>query len=320
MKLLPGIALLFALGCAGDSVELPPVELGGSGGARLMTGSGKSPEEAYEIAYAQLHKQHINVRRALEPRGRNLYGASLSLQSILDAFERMRSLVTAPHQARFDPWIAKYKEWQKQVERDTWGGSFLQDFEVAERRVNEAFDISTIELVQALPGAAPKETAPAPVAKPAPPVTPRETPPAIPPDKVVPPPVRPAPPVVEAPGPKPVEKPPEVVPAPAPAAGGRIYFKAWDGFHESLVAAYKSTPRPDCRPKYEDAMESLKLLKATLPSDRAQKLQIYIEYLAAVNEKTRTFTALPDKTTDKDILDELDVVARVIRKEFNPDK
>jgi hypothetical protein len=40
----------------------------------------------------------------------------------------------------------------------------------------------------------------------------------------------------------------------------------------------------------------------------------------AISEKTRTFSSLPEKTTDKDILDELEVVARVIRKEFNPDR
>lgn len=313
MKLLPGFALLFALGCA-DSAEIPPVELGGSGGARLMTGSGKNPEESYEIAYAQLHKQHINVRRALEPRSRNLYGASLSMQTIIDAMERMRSLVTAPYQLKFDPFIARYKDWQKQIERDTWGGSFLQDFENTERRVNETFRIDTVELVAA--PAAPVAREPAP---PRPPdsAPPKEDSPAIPPDKVVPPPSRP-PPTVPAPTtPAPA---PQAAPAPPSPASGRIYYKAWDGFHDALVAGYKSTPRPDLRPKTEDLLESLRLLKSTLPAERAQKLQIYVDYYAALNEKTKSFSTLPEKTTDKDILDELDVVARVLRKEFNPDK
>jgi len=315
MKRLSGIALLFALGCADTNAELPPIEIGGPSGARLMTGGGKSPEDAYEIAYAQLHKQHINVRRALEPRGRNLYGAALSVQSILDAFDRMRSLVTPVYQARFEPWIAKYSDWKKAIERDTWGGSFMNDFEIAERRVKETFYIGNVELVQALPGATTaKEPVPAPVPAP----RPVETAPTIPPDKVVPPPPRSTPPAAEAAVPKPAERPPE--PAPLPAAGGRIYYKAWDRSHDDLLAAYKATPRPDCRPKYDDVLESLKLLKATLASDRAQKLQIYVDYYAGVDVKTKTFTALPDKTSEKDILDELDVVARVIRKEFNPDK
>lgn len=316
MKLLPGIALLFALGCADSSAELPPMEVG-SGGARLMTGSGRSPEENYEIAYAQLHKQHINVRRALEPRGRNLYGASLSMQSILDSFARMRSLVTPPHQVKFDPWIAKYQEWQKLIERDTWGGSFMQDFDIAERRVKETFSIDNVELAAAaVPAPAPVAKEPAP--RPADPAPPKEAAPGIPPDKVVPPPHRPDP----APGapkaPATAERPP--TPAPAPAANGRIYYKAWDGFHDALIAAYKATPRPDCRPKFEDLRESLLLLKSTLPPDRGQKLQIYIDYYAAMSEKTKAFSSLPEKTTDKDILDELDVVARVLRKEFNPDR
>jgi hypothetical protein len=314
MKLLPGIVLLFALGCAGSGAELPPVEIGGSG-ARLMSGTGKTPEESYEIAYAQLSKQHLNVRRALEPRGRNLYGASLSMQAILDAFERMRSLVTPPCQVRFDPWIAKYKEWQKEVERDTWGGSFLQDLDVAERRVKEVFSLDAVELVTAQPIAA-KD--PPPAIRPAPPAAPRETPVAIPPDKAVLPPARPVPPASEAP--VPAERTASQLPPAAPAGNSRIYYKAWDGFHDALAAAFKATPRPDCRSKYEDLRDSLQLLKATLSSDRALKLQIYIDYYAAMSEKTRTFSSLPEKTTDKDILDELEVVARVIRKEFNPDR
>ncbi len=312
MKRLSGIALIFALGCADTNSELPPIEIGGPSGARLMTGGGRTPEDAYEIAYAQLHKQHINVRRSLEPRGRNLYGAALSMQSILDAFDRMRSLVTPAYQTRFEPWIVRYAAWKKEIERDTWGGSFMNDFEIAERRVKETFHIGNVELVQALPGTAVKEAAPVPAPKPV------EPSPAIPPDKVVPPPPRATPPVAEVPAPRPPERAPEATPV--PAAGGRIYFKAWDRSHDDLVAAYKATPRPDCRTKYEDVVEALKFLKATLAADRAQKLQIYADYYAGVDVKTKTFTALPDKTSEKDILDELDVVARVIRKEFSPDK
>ena len=42
--------------------------------------------------------------------------------------------------------------------------------------------------------------------------------------------------------------------------------------------------------------------------------------VADVNEKTKGFTALPEKTTEKDVIDELEVAARVIRKRFGPDK
>src|SRR2546428_4550621 len=115
MNRLPGIVLLVLVaGCSG--FEVPPVELGGSGGARLMTGGGKNPEEVYENAYAQLTKQHLNVRRSLEPRSRNLYGAAASMQSILDAFATMRSLVSPADQARMDPFIAQYVEWKRDIE------------------------------------------------------------------------------------------------------------------------------------------------------------------------------------------------------------
>ena len=84
------------------------------------------------------------------------------------------------------------------------------------------------------------------------------------------------------------------------------------------MEAYKA--KKDCRAKYEDLTESLRLLKARQAGEKASKLQIYIDYYAAIHEKTQGFTALPEKTSEKDVVDELDVAARVIRKEFNPDK
>jgi hypothetical protein len=303
---------IFVAGCGGG-VEIPPVEIGGSG-ARLMTGGGRTPEEVYENAYAQLTKQHLNVRRALEPRGRNLYGASLSMQSILDAFVTMRSVTVAAQQSKFDAEIVQYETWKRDIDRDTWGGSFLSDFDRAERRVKEKFDPAKAELLASLPSApAAKEAAPAPAVKTAEPATTT----LIPPDKT--PTAKPAP-APENPAPKAPEKAPDAPPAPAPAASGRLFYKAWIASHEELVAAYKTSPRPDCRTRYEDVIESLKLMKGTLPADRAPKLQIYMDFYGGLNEKTKTFSALPEKTTEKDVLNELDVISQVIRREFNPDK
>jgi hypothetical protein len=224
----------------------------------------------------------------------------------------MRALVTPAQQAKFDPEIAQYATWKRDIERDTWGGSFLSDFERAERRVKEAFDPAKADLIASLPAApAAAPAAAAPVARPI------ETPAAsiVPPDKAAT--TRP-PSSTETPAPNPTEKAPD--PAPAPAGNGRLFYKAWDRSHDDLVAGYKANPRPDCRVKYGDVIEALKALKATLGADRAQKLQIYIDFYVGLNEKTKTFSALPEKTTEKDILNELDVISQVIRKEFNPDK
>src|SRR5258706_271002 len=182
MNRLPGIVFLAlsAAACGGGGVEFPPVEIGGSSGARLMAGAGRNPDEVYENAYAQLTKQHLNVRRALEPRGRNLYGAALSMQSIIDAFATMRSVVVPAQQGRFGPEIAIYSEWKRDIERNTWGGSFLSDFDRAEQRVKTAFDPARAELIAALPAAGPsKDPVPAPPVKPVEPVAG----PIIPPDK-----------------------------------------------------------------------------------------------------------------------------------------
>jgi len=74
-----------------------------------------------------------------------------------------------------------------------------------------------------------------------------------------------------------------------------------------------------CKPKYDDVIEALRAMKTRLPVDPAAKLQIYIDYYGA-SRRRPGITALPEKTSEKDIVDELDVAARVIRKEFNPDK
>src|SRR5581483_5739156 len=107
-------------------------------------------------------------------------------------------------------------------------------------------------------------------------------------------------------------------PAVNPAVAQRLHYKSWDRAHGELVAAYKE--KKDCRPKYEEVIASLKLLKEGYSGEQAACLEIYLHYYADLCEKTRTFTALPDKTTESDVLDELDVAARVIRKRFGPGK
>ena len=66
---------------------------------------------------------------------------------------------------------------------------------------------------------------------------------------------------------------------------------------------------------------ALRQLHANTAAEKRAKLQIYLDYYAGIHEKTKGFTTLPEgeKISEKDIVDELDVAARVIRKEFNPD-
>ena len=301
---LPGIVLIFAASGCGNT-ELPPIELDAPGGPRLMTGAGRTPEEAYEFAYASIHPQSYNVRRNLEPRGQNLYGAQVALQRLIDALLSMRSLVTPAFQPRFDPYVLKYRAFLREVERNTWGGSFLSDFDQAEREVKSRFAMHQVELVADLAAAKP---APAPVASPVP---------AAPPPANTPPPTD----KVELPAgsrtPTPVAPAP-AAPAAAPSMSYRLAYKAWDRAHDELVATYKE--KKDCRTAYEDVSGALALMKAQLPPDRALKLQIWIEYYADIHAKTKGFSSLPEKTTEKDVVDELDDPARFLRRMFVPEK
>ena len=296
---LSGIALAAALawGCGGGAVEIPTVELGGAGGARLMNGTARTPSEAYENAYAQLTRAHYNVRRNLDGRSQNQYGAREAMKQIVACLDTMRSCVAATDQPKFDPYKTRYGGWLKELDDGTWGGSFLSDFDRSEREVKSKFNPSAIEVLAEFPRAAEKKPAP-----PKPPdagltsdlvEAPKKAPPA------------------EAAPPKPAE------PAPNNEASLRALYKAWSASHSDLVAAWQE--KKACRPKYEEVVESLRLMKAQCAGDRAGKLQLYIDYYSGVDQKTQGFTALPEKTTVKDIIDELEVAARVIRKEFNPD-
>ena len=296
----PAVAVLLALawGCSGGT-EIPTVEVGGPTGARLMNGQAKSPAEAYENAYATLTRAHYNVHRNLEARGQNQVGAREALAQILRSLETMKACVAADA-AAFDPYLARYAGWQKDLEAGTWGGAFLTDLERTERELKTKFAPPAVKLLAEFPG----------TAKPVPPA-PKSTEPTFTPDKV------------ELPASNPpasgeAQRPVAPEPPPVnPAVKLRVLYKGWDKAHNDLVAVYKE--KKDCRTAYADVIAALQLLKEQHVGEKAATLQIYIDYYGDIDGKTKTFTVLPDKTTAKDILDELDVAARVLRKKFNPD-
>jgi len=300
-RLLPGIAIAasIAWGCGGRAVEIPTFEVGGAGGARLMNGAAKTPAEAYENAYSQLTRAHYNVRRNLDGRSQNQYGAREAMKQIVGCLETMRACIPPADRSRVDPYVERYSGWVKELDDGTWGGSFLTDFDRTEREVKSTFSPASVALLAEFP------------APPAPDKTRRPADAGLVSDTVEVP-VAKTPPAGEAGPPKPAEPPPD------PAASQRALYKAWSASHDDLVAGYKE--KKACRQKYEDVIAALRLLKAQLKGERADKLQIYIDYYGGVDEKTKGFSVLPEKTSDKDIVDELEVAARVIRKEFNPDK
>lgn len=285
-RLLPGVLVaVAAFGCEGGA-EIPTVELG-SEGARLMTAQAKTPAEAYDKSYALLGRAHYNVRRNLETRSRNEVGAREAMTVIVRCLETMRACAVPAEQPRFEPYLLRYRGWLKDLEEGTWGGSFLTDFDRLEREIKSKLPPASVQVATEFPDASK---------------------PALTPDKV------------EMPAGKtaPAEETRRPEPPPPPAVTQRVLFKAWSSAHDELIAAYKK--KEACKPKFDEVVGSLSLLQKQFTGDKASKIQIYIDYYGAIDEKTKHFTALPDKTVEKDIVDELDVAARVIRKEFNPDR
>jgi hypothetical protein len=285
------LALIVGGGCSGGA-EIPTMELGGPDGARMTNGQARTPAEAYSNAYSLLTRAHINVNRNLESRGQNQLGAREALAQILRCLEIMKACVPTVDRARFDLYLSRYGGWLKDVDNGTWGGSFLTDLERTEREVKSFFNPATTTVLSEFPTAKPEKPGDPSLAS----------------DKV------------EVPILKTAAEAPKARPEPEmnPAVAVRVLYKAWDRAHDDLIAAYKE--KKPCGAKYDDVVAALRLLKDKQTGDPAAKLQIYIEYYGGVKEKTQSFTVLPEKTVEKDILDELDVAARVIRKEFNPDK
>ena len=240
---------------------------------------------------------NLNVRRNLnERRSRNLYAAKVAMRGIVGRLERMRTLVTPETQAAFDPTIEKYRGWLKALERNTWGGSMMSDFERSEREVRSRFSPSQVSIVSGRPapkpapktGNVPADLAGLPAESPS-----SATPPA---------------------GKAETKEPPGA----RPTISFRLLYKAWDRAHDDLVSAYREMK--DCGQEYKDVVEALRLMKAQLEGDRAANAGMYLDYYAGVHEKTKGFTELPEKTTEADVIYDLSVAAHVVRRAFNPDK
>lgn len=249
-RFLVALAILLPIGCN----EVPPIEIGGDGDARLLDGRARDAHDAYNQAHAQIAPQHLRTRRSLEPRGQNLHGAQGSIERIISSLETMKALVTSEFQPKFDPYLAKYREWHRDIGRNTWGGSFFQEFDQSEREIKSSLALGSVKIAA-------------------------ET-------------------VTHAPG------------DPAPVG---LLYRAWDRAHEALVAAFKD--KKDCKAPYQDVADALRLMKAKLDGKRAELLQYQIDWYASIHEKTKAFTA----PAEQDVVDDLNVPARVIRKEFKPE-
>lgn len=254
-RMIPGV-LIFLAACADGGIA--PLEIGGDG-VRFMNGTPGSASQAYDQAYAWIPPQHRRVYAGLKDARRQSVPAALgAVEKIIQCLETMKACVVDSSKPMFDPYIARYKGWHDDLDRNTWGGGFMTDFEHSEREVRIKFAPGRMEIV----------------ATPA-------------------------------------------VPPPAPVSF-RLSYKAWDRAHDDLLKLYRE--KKDCAAAYKDLSEALALMMGQITGKRAELLTIYTAYYADIHDRTLTFTVLPGKTTGEEIAAELEVAARVLRKELNPDK
>jgi hypothetical protein len=232
----------------------------------------------------------------------------------------MQSIAVEADRPKFEPFLAKYAEFLKEMERGTWGGSWSGHLDLAERDARAKLHPNQINVPEAWAAEAQASSTPktsAPVKTPEAPAKPSGD--VVSPDKVEIPAAQPATPAA-APATTPPPSTSPAPPKPAPATGIplRLLFKAYDRAHDDLIATYKD--KKDCRHAYDDVVQALRLLKDAAPAEKAAKIQIYLDYYADIQQKTKGFTILPEKTSEKDVVEELGVAARVLRKDLNPDR
>ena len=68
----------------------------------------------------------------------------------------------------------------------------------------------------------------------------------------------------------------------------------------------------------QDLTEALDLMQARLSGKDVEKFRSYRQFYEGIRNSTSGFTSLPEKTSREDILQELEVVARWIKRAFDP--
>ena len=292
--ILPGVLLFLLAGCS----NLPPISIGG-GSIRPMNGTAGNAVQAYDLAYSRMTKQHRNLRQSLDPQSFNIVGARTATATILNAVETMRSLVVPNQQERFDPYIKHYREGLQDLHSGRPNASFLSLTDRYEREIKARLSLKSVKLA----GPPPVEAPVVPKRDPVPPSGNLAEKPASTPAE---------PPVTPPATPAPVQLPPSA----PPSISSRLIFKAWEKTHEDLVSTYRE--KKNCNAAYEDLTEALDLMQPRLSGKKAEKLQSYRQFYEGIRTNTSGFTTLPEKTSAEDILQELEVVARWIKRAFEP--
>lgn len=103
---------------------------------------------------------------------------------------------------------------------------------------------------------------------------------------------------------------------PADAATFRVLTTSWETAHAALAKAVAEGG--DAARPYEDVVATLKLMKGQLSGSRADLVQYQLDWYADLHTRSQGFKSIPGNA--KEFGEELEVPARVLRKEFKPGK
>lgn len=295
------LALLLAapLASCGDdnTIELPPLAIG-SDGARLL-GSGESPVQKYQDSYAWFRKAHDDLKRTMNYREPNAYAVKADTRRIIKCLETMQALTEEPTRSAIGEYVEKYRSALRVMETRNSLGSIPDRISRYEGEVTSKFHPSRVKIV------APAEAAAAAVEPE--PGTGKALQDE---DKLPPPDGEEPPPPVEVARNREVE----------PDASGTpfwVLYKSWAQVHGELTAAFREGK--DCGAHYTRAIYLVGAMAASVKEKDRNTLDLCAKLYQDNHAKTKGFTTLPKGLTQKDILNQLELIASNIRIDYDPD-
>lgn len=312
MKRLAGTALLAAFAaCSGGQLpEIPTVQVN-DGGVRLMTDA-KTPFEAYEKAYSDMTRRHLEIRRSLGPNGSRIAVESAAAK-IVQNLVIMRGVLVRPEPSTIDPYLAFYGEVEKLAKQGRIGGDWVTKIDQKEKEIKLRFAIRDVEVISEFPKKdETSKTQPKNETR-----TEEKKGDDLPPPKEK----KDETTSTQNKSDEPVKEPKKDTTSDPPPTKDdgvtyRLLFKAWQKSHEDLCAAFKA--RQNVKERYEEVLESLRGMRKHLSAKDGERLQVYIAFYEKIHEDTKGFTSVPQGAKDEDVLNDLRIVSSGIAKDFDP--
>ena len=221
------------------------------------------------------------------------------MDRMVRSLQIMQSAVEEPSATDIGEYVEKYEEVQKIMRNRHVVGSLLQKIELYEREVVRKFSPANIELTAGA-STAPKESKggdgqtadggdddlpPPPGETPPPPTETREE---------------------------------KTEPVDTSSTPFWMLYKSWTQVHGELTKAFREGK--DCSKHYRRAVDLVERMSAVVKEKERNTLNLCVKIYRDTNEETGGFKTLPEGVKSEDILNKLEMIARAISHDLDPDR